>query len=138
MGGLVRTRRPLVWLLLIGALTLASCSGTVVEDPGQTAPQVVKPTETATVANVEATPVSEVSAPTEAPHAETPAPTEEIAEFPAESTTTPVEPTATTEPTEAPTETPAPTPRPGLEATDPATVQLGAGQVQLVEFFAFW
>mgnify|MGYP000017647150 CR=1 FL=1 len=31
-----------------------------------------------------------------------------------------------------------PTPRPALEATDPATVKLAAGKVQLVEFFAFW
>ncbi|HWQ84310.1 MAG TPA: hypothetical protein VN363_07075 [Anaerolineales bacterium] len=26
----------------------------------------------------------------------------------------------------------------GLEATDPTTVQLASGEVQLVEFFAFW
>jgi hypothetical protein len=31
-----------------------------------------------------------------------------------------------------------PTPRPGLEASDPATVSLASGKVQLVEFFAFW
>ena len=29
-------------------------------------------------------------------------------------------------------------PRPNLEATDPASVVLAAGQPQLVEFFAFW
>ena len=31
-----------------------------------------------------------------------------------------------------------PTPRSGLESTDPATVNLAAGQLQLVEVFAFW
>lgn len=31
-----------------------------------------------------------------------------------------------------------PTPRSGLEATDPTTVNLASGQVQMVEFFAFW
>jgi len=31
-----------------------------------------------------------------------------------------------------------PTPRGGLEATDPSQVNLAAGKVQLVEFFAFW
>jgi hypothetical protein len=37
------------------------------------------------------------------------------------------------------TQEPAPLPpRDTLEATDPATVQLASGKVQLVEFFAFW
>jgi flagellar basal body-associated protein FliL len=31
-----------------------------------------------------------------------------------------------------------PTPRVGLESTDPATVNLASGQLQLVEVFAFW
>ena len=31
-----------------------------------------------------------------------------------------------------------PTPRPDLHASDPSTVSLASGQVQLVEFFAFW
>jgi len=30
------------------------------------------------------------------------------------------------------------TPRTTLEATDPATVVLGSGEIQLVEFFAYW
>ncbi|MCI0521052.1 MAG: hypothetical protein L0Z70_12465 [Chloroflexi bacterium] len=30
------------------------------------------------------------------------------------------------------------TPRPGMEATDPATVNLASGEVQFIEFFAFW
>lgn len=32
----------------------------------------------------------------------------------------------------------APTPRGGLEATDPAAVNLASGDIQLVEVFAFW
>lgn len=31
-----------------------------------------------------------------------------------------------------------PTARAGLQATDPETVSLGSGDIQLVEFFAFW
>jgi hypothetical protein len=31
-----------------------------------------------------------------------------------------------------------PTARVGLQATDPETVRLGSGDIQLVEFFAFW
>ena len=31
-----------------------------------------------------------------------------------------------------------PAPRAGLESTDPATVNLASGQLQLVEVFAFW
>lgn len=31
-----------------------------------------------------------------------------------------------------------PTPRTALDATDPATVMLGSGEIQLVEFFAYW
>lgn len=31
-----------------------------------------------------------------------------------------------------------PTPRAGLTATDPETVLLASGEIQLVEFFAFW
>ena len=32
----------------------------------------------------------------------------------------------------------APTPRPDMEATDPSRVVLASGDIQLVEFFAFW
>ena len=31
-----------------------------------------------------------------------------------------------------------PTPRTGLESTDPATVSLATGEIQLIEAFAFW
>lgn len=51
-----------------------------------------------------------------------------------------VEPTpdvSSTEPADHPDNI-KPTPRPDLHATDPSTVSLASGQVQLVEFFAFW
>ena len=31
-----------------------------------------------------------------------------------------------------------PTPRAGLESTDPSVVSLASGEIQLVEFFAYW
>jgi hypothetical protein len=31
-----------------------------------------------------------------------------------------------------------PTPRAGLESTDPSVVNLASGEIQLVEFFAYW
>lgn len=37
-----------------------------------------------------------------------------------------------------PTETVPPTPRTELEGTDPASVNLASGNLQLVELFAFW
>ncbi len=58
----------------------------------------------------------------------------------APATSTPVQPTVQPEATAAPTETafPVATSRgPNLEATDPATVSLASGQLQLVEFFRF-
>lgn len=68
----------------------------------------------------------------------------------AEATVEPVEEaTATTEPVVEATATPEPEPtavaigpppafREELQATDPATVVLGAGKPQVVELFAFW
>ena len=44
---------------------------------------------------------------------------------------------ASTDPA-APAEVVKPTPRPDLHASDPSTVSLASGQLQLVEFFAFW
>lgn len=64
-------------------------------------------------------------------------PTDEPAPLSAPTEGQPVEPPATMPPeTSVPTERP--TPRTELSATDPTTVQLAAGQVQLVELFAFW
>ena len=49
-------------------------------------------------------------------------------------------PTLTVIPENTPTseQTSRPTARVGLQATDPETVRLGSGDIQLVEFFAFW
>jgi hypothetical protein len=49
-----------------------------------------------------------------------------------------IAPTATSEQAQATAASIKPTPRPDLRATDPTTVSLASGQVQLVEFFAFW
>ena len=54
------------------------------------------------------------------------------------------QPVAEASPTEAspdpaaPAEVVKPTPRPDLHASDPSTISLASGQLQLVEFFAFW
>lgn len=67
-----------------------------------------------------------------------PTPTELVAA--ATPTDTPP-PTSTTTPTDTPPPTMPeyrPSTRTELAATDPATVALASGQVQLVEFFAFW
>ena len=136
--------RRLIWLtgLLLGAvLLIAACGGATPEsdaDPyaesgneqpvAQQQAAVEEPTVTSapTDTPVPATPTDEPATVTRQP-AE--APTEEVAE---------AEPTLPPEPavTEAP---PAkPTPRQGLAASSPAEVALASGQVQLVEFFAYW
>jgi len=54
------------------------------------------------------------------------------------------QPVADASPTEAsadpaaPSQVVKPTPRHDLHASDPSTVSLASGQLQLVEFFAFW
>lgn len=55
--------------------------------------------------------------------------------IPAEESSTVPEPTATEDTRQENAE---PTARVGLQATDPETVMLGSGDIQLVEFFAFW
>lgn len=65
---------------------------------------------------------------------------EEVAqatEAPEPTATAVEEPTATPEPTEVAIGPP-PAFREDLQATDPATVVLGAGTPQVVELFAFW
>ena len=48
------------------------------------------------------------------------------------------EATQTVEVTDAAPQDITPTAREGLQATDPETVMLASGEIQLVEFFAFW
>jgi hypothetical protein len=43
-----------------------------------------------------------------------------------------------TEPEKTPTAGILPTPRSELESTDPASVNLASGNIQLIELFAFW
>ena len=101
-------RKPLGLALLAVTLT-AACAG----PPTQTA---APPTDAPAVAAA-----TDTAAPAVVPATEV--------------TMATVEPTAVVE-AAAPTQTKVP--RLHLEATDPATVSLAAGQPQLVEFFAFW
>lgn len=61
--------------------------------------------------------------------------------LPALENQSPADPTQTQSPVEAPTATP-PSSRKeikaGLEASDPNAAQLASGEIQLIEFFAFW
>ena len=68
----------------------------------------------------------------------TPAPTAEVT-ITSASTPTPfaVQPEATVAATEVPPQAVATSRGPNLEATDPTTVTLASGQLQLVEFFRF-
>lgn len=86
---------------------------------------------------VEAQPAVEVTATTESVAIPTTPPETEVA--------SPTEEAVSTIPTETPTEVlsqisgnPAQLGSPDLHATDPSTVRLASGKVQLVEFFAFW
>lgn len=69
-------------------------------------------------------------------------PTDTEAVIPTETNEPSQELTATTEKESSqPEETESeekPTARVGLQATDPETVKLASGEIQLVEFFAFW
>jgi len=98
-------------------------------------------------------PLTASSTPYPGPESDTPAPTQPEASAPARASQTPTPlisvPTITSTPmpslTVAPTETPVvtstPTPTevdPNFHPTDPATVRLDSGKVQLVEFFTYW
>lgn len=134
----------LVLFLLLGIL-LVGCSQVF---PSAQGLEVVPPTPTATEPPTEvpipATELAEEAAPTVEP-ALTEAPTEEMME---ETGTPALDPPPTdtealtaTPSGEVPTEAPANSTTLGsseLHATDPTTVNLASGKVQLVEFFAFW
>ncbi len=124
---------PVAGVLLMAMLALAACSGGTVPTSTQApsaatvAPtaesqptQAMQPTETAVEGQIAQPTAATEPQPTDtAKPAQAPEPTQA--------------PELTAEPTSAPF-----TPRTELEATDPATVQLASGNVQLVEFFAFW
>jgi len=114
------------WFLMGGLLILAACSGPAATDPTQPppaespAPLVNPPASTSTE------PVAPISAAT---------PTTVVADSaPAELP----EPTKPAEPTSEPTEQPPPTPRAELKASNPEGITLASGELQFVEFFAFW
>ena len=116
------------WFLIGGLLILAACSGPVAVAPAAVAP-------------------------TQPPLAESPAP---LVNSPASTSTEPVAPAGAATPTTAladsaptelpeppepagePTEQPPPTPRADLEASNPEGITLASGELQFVEFFAFW
>jgi outer membrane biosynthesis protein TonB len=111
------------WFLLIGFLLLAACSG-----PAQPAVEGEGTESAATEPAVTAA----SPAPVETEPAEATATRELTAPGEVDETTQPAEPT------EEPTEMPAPTPRTELQATNPREVNLASGELQFVEFFAYW
>lgn len=99
---------------LLAVMTLSACLGAQVSDV-DTAPQA------AAVQPAEQQEVDAADLPTEVP---------QEAEMP-ESESEP-------EQAEAVAESPPPVLKAGLEATDPGTVSLASGDVQLIELFAYW
>lgn len=131
------TGRNTVLLLIIGVFLLPACQSS----PQTTLPQATTVAETASM--VEASDEAPTAAPTMAVMASSPESSntddvvDETGPLPVVASPTPVVEELPT-PTPTPT-TPAPKPvKEGLEATDPASVELASGNVQLVEFFAFW
>jgi len=61
-----------------------------------------------------------------------------IAESPAETATRDEEPTPETDVESTAESIIPPTPRTGMVSTDPSTVNLASGDIQLIEIFAFW
>lgn len=114
----------LLTALLAVVLALSGCSGLF--PAAQEVPQPELPAETETEPAVASETPEETG--------QAPSPTEKQVQEPEE---------ATAADSGSPTETAAPTaaavqPRQGLEASDPTSAVLASGQVQLVEFFAFW
>jgi hypothetical protein len=110
--------------LLAGVFVLSACSGLApadqgVQESGSPAQSAVEPSAETETGQDEA---------------QAPDPTDAQAQ----------EPDQASDPeSDSPTEAPAATagavvPRQGLEASDPSSAVLASGQVQLVEFFAFW
>lgn len=121
----------LIGTLLLGACSPAAAVGREATPEPQDSPPAAEAQAVAT-----ATPAEAGQQPTAVPVEATATmgeTTGETAEEP------PLAPEPPSDPTGPPPEPePLRTPRPGLEATDPASVELASGRVQLVEFFAFW
>ena len=65
-------------------------------------------------------------------------PAEELIEAPTETAGSVEVSTTELPPQNSPTQVNIPTPRDELESTDPGSVTLASGEIQLVELFAFW
>jgi hypothetical protein len=61
-----------------------------------------------------------------------------VVEVPTDTASVIEEPTKAAATEESPTEVVVPTPRSEMAGTDPSTVNLASGKLQLVEIFAFW
>ncbi len=152
-----RIQQALLLVSLLGLLLSACSNASPTPESVVETPQAVQETpsvEQQAVLQTEA-PVypAETALPAEVPVEEYPMPVGDPAElaYPAleqatagqESVYVPparVEEPAAAAPTQASAPTAAPTRQPRVDfvATDPKTVQLAAGKVQLIEFFAFW
>lgn len=123
MDRLSSPKRYLFLSLALVAILLSACSGTAT---ATNPPEVVS--ESASVVATESSP----------PVVEAGSDVESAASNPATQPAVDITPPAASEdPAEAEVSV-KPTPRPDLHASDPSTVSLASGQVQLVEFFAFW
>lgn len=112
LGGIMRRKNKILYLMVIGVF-LAGTAGTCRGPGNLEKSQEVAPAEnTPTLESVDVSPEATAAV------SETP-----VSEEVVEATATAFVP---------------PTPRAELESTDPASVNLASGQVQLVELFAFW
>ena len=120
----MKKQTPILFmLLLLAALTLSACGVAGAIEPTQAMPEAEEPASAESAAADEQSVVSDVPVASSTPE-----------EIPA---ATQADPT----PTEAVVETvveAAPTPRADLYATPPGEVALASGELQLVEFFAYW
>ena len=122
----------LIPILLLLSLFLSACSGlfpTVQPEVEQASEQQVSQPEADSDAVEPAGQGSSSEEPTEAIQADPVEPTEETAAEPTAASVSPTDPPAATEPVVI---------KQGLSASDPESVSLASGEVQLVEFFAFW
>jgi hypothetical protein len=143
---LVRRLQTLSLVAVLLVLLITACSG---KEPVETAQEeyqvqlpavgVVQEEELEEAATPEEEPEPVVETPVEAyPAAEEQqtAPDANAEAYPAPESTEPAAQAADAYP--APEEAPKPEPKDEIEATAPGTVNLSAGKIQLVEFFAFW
>ncbi len=133
-------------LLFISSLTLSACgvaglieqpqaSGDAAAAENQAVPEAVEPISDEVAVVEEQSEPEDSPAESEAPED---APVEAQAESQAEPTPTEMVTDVATEVVAEDVDVPAPTPRADLDATPPGEVNLASGELQLVEFFAYW